>query len=144
MVPLLEGKEGCTCDMVTTNKKSRFLIFGSKRDDRYYVTHVAEFQSKDKGFRKALKAIRNGKVCRHIMQGSGLGLQPDPSPNGQGKGKGKGKKGKKRKKGKKGKKGDRQGDKKGGKRRGKKGKKGGRKKKNGSNEQTDESSDVAA
>ncbi|XP_070182387.1 uncharacterized protein [Littorina saxatilis] len=101
MVPLLDGREGCTCELVN-NDKSRYLIFGNKRDDQYYITYVIEFAKRDPEFKKALRAIRKHTACLGILQGTGLGVDPeDDATDDKKKGKGK----KRRKKGKKGKKG---------------------------------------
>nr|KAG5694624.1 hypothetical protein BaRGS_014719 [Batillaria attramentaria] len=100
MVPLLDGDEGCKCDLVA-NTKSKYLIFGNKRDDKYYVNYVIEFDKKDKDFKKALRSIRKGDVCLGLLQGTNMG----GSDGGDKKKGGRSRKGKKRKKGKNRKKG---------------------------------------
>ena len=129
MVPLLDGKEDCTCDLVA-NKKTKYFILGSKQADKYVVNYVTEFANKDKEFKRALKAIRKGDACQNIPRGTGLGGVESPgssSTSRKGRGKGKGGKGKNR--GKKRKKGGKKGGKKG-KKKGRKGKKGKKNKKN--------------
>ena len=68
MLPFLEGKEGCDCDMLS-NTKSRFLLFGSRREDdkQFYINYVIEYVKEDEEFRKGMKAIRKGDTCLGIL-----------------------------------------------------------------------------
>lgn len=104
LVPLLDGDENCACDLVS-NTKAKYLIFGNKRDDKFYVNYVAEFDKNNKDFKKALRSIRKGEACLGLLHGSNVPGGGGDDDNKKSSGGKSGKKGKKQKKGKKRKKG---------------------------------------
>lgn len=75
----------CDCD-VATKKSGRVLIMGSKRGDRFVVTYISEW-SKEREFRRAIKAIRKGHDCKKEIEeiagqtdANNGGLQVDGKP----------------------------------------------------------------
>lgn len=66
MMPLLEGGAECTCDTVKADGKTRYLLMGSKKEDKLIVNYAVEFLRKNKVFRDALADIRKPGICENI------------------------------------------------------------------------------
>ncbi|XP_067655146.1 secreted frizzled-related protein 1-like isoform X2 [Haliotis asinina] len=109
MAFVIEGGASCQCDLLN-DTRSKFLIMGNKKDNKFVMSFVVPWEKKNKDFKKALKKIKKGHECKDLFNSEVIGLTTMPSTDqaqgGKGKSKGK-KKGGKRKKGKgrKGKKG---------------------------------------
>ncbi|XP_052798769.1 secreted frizzled-related protein 1-like isoform X6 [Mya arenaria] len=60
--------DGARCDCETLeNKKSRKLIMGAKQGSRFVITYVSEW-TKNKEFKRAIKAIRKGHDCKQQIE----------------------------------------------------------------------------
>ncbi|XP_046558515.1 secreted frizzled-related protein 1-like isoform X2 [Haliotis rubra] len=113
MAFVIEGGASCQCDLLN-DTRSKFLIMGNRKDNKFVMSFVVPWEKKNKDFKKALKKIKKGHECKDLFNSEVIGLTTMPSTDhaqgGRQKSKGK-KKGGKRKKGKKGRKGKRKGKK---------------------------------
>lgn len=56
----------CDCEAVTNPGKST-LVMGSKQGDRYVITYISDW-SKNKEFKRAIRAIRKGHDCKKQIE----------------------------------------------------------------------------
>ena len=64
--PVINGGSACDCD-AGAGKRGKMLVMGTKLGDRYVVTYISTL-SKDKEFKRAMKAISKKHDCMEQIE----------------------------------------------------------------------------